>query len=236
MSRTTFLARMRAAVETANGTTVSRRQAAVAERLARPPAHPLPACAKIPAEDRENELIAALEARGADVIVVPELTALPRALENQLQQQTTQLLIGDDPRLADLPWNSPPQPWNPEQKPEDGTAALTHAFAAVAETGTLVLASSAASPATLAFLPETHLVAVARETVVGSFEAAFSRLRTAFPDRLPRAVNLVSGPSRTSDIEGRLVKGAHGPRRLVVILYGAPAETAPAGLPPNAAT
>lgn len=223
MSRTTFLSRVRAAVETASGTTAATRVSAVAGRLANPPTHPLPSCAKAPSEGWEKALIDALEARGTDVIVIPELAALPQAVESLLQQRAAQLLIGDDPRLAALPWSFPPQPWNPEQKPEDGTAALTHAFAAVAETGTLVLASGAPSPATLAFLPETHLVAVARDTIVGAFEAAFARLRVAFPERLPRAVNLVSGPSRTSDIEGRLVKGAHGPRRLVVVLYGAPA-------------
>lgn len=226
MSRSTFLVRVRGAVETASGTTAATRQSAVAGRLAHPPRHPLPICAKARSQDWEKELIAALEARGANVVVIPDLAALPQAVESQLlHEQMAQLLVGDDPRLAVLPWSIPPQRWNPAQKPDDGTAALTHAVAAVAETGTLVLASSAASPATLAFLPETHIVAVARDTIVGSFEAAFSRLRTAFPDRLPRAVNLVSGPSRTSDIEGRLVKGAHGPRRLVVVLYGAPAET-----------
>ena len=220
MSRTAFLTRVRTAVEAASGTTATTRQSAVAGRLTHPPTHPLPACAKAPSQDWEINLIDALEARGAKVIVIPDLATLPQSVESHLQQQTARLLIGDDPRLTTLPWSIPPQRWNPEQKPEDGTAALTHAFAAVAETGTLVLASSAASPATLAFLPETHLVAVARNTVMGSFEAAFTGLRNAFPERLPRAINLVSGPSRTSDIEGRLVKGAHGPRRLVVILYG----------------
>jgi L-lactate dehydrogenase complex protein LldG len=91
----------------------------------------------------------------------------------------------------------------------------------VAETGTLVLASSAANPASLAFLPEFHLVAVPRDGIVASFEDAFARLRArAGPDRFPRAVNLVSGPSRTGDIGGRIVKGAHGPRRLAVLVYG----------------
>ena len=86
----------------------------------------------------------------------------------------------------------------------DGTAALTHAWGAVAETGTLVMTSSAASPASLAFLPELHIVAVARDSIVGSFEEAFGRLGAS---RMPRAVNLVSSPSRTSDIGGRSETG-----------------------------
>ncbi len=91
----------------------------------------------------------------------------------------------------------------------------------MAETGTLVLASGAANPALLAFLPEIHIVAVARNTIAASFEEAFARLGSELsPQRWPRAVNLVSGASRTGDIGGRIVKGAHGPRRLAVFIYG----------------
>jgi L-lactate dehydrogenase complex protein LldG len=93
----------------------------------------------------------------------------------------------------------------------------------VAETGTLVMVSSTASPASLAFLPELHIVALARSDIVASFEDAFTRLAAAPASlRLSRAINLISSPSRTSDIGGRSVRGAHGPRRLAVILYGAP--------------
>ena len=85
------------------------------------------------------------------------------------------------------------------------------------------MASGGANPASLAFLPELHIVALAREDIVASFEDAFARLAAAYPDRLPRAVSLVSGASRTGDIGGKIVRGAHGPRRLAVILYGRPA-------------
>lgn len=133
------------------------------------------------------------------------------------------LVIGDDARLTGLAWlgTVTPELWTPDQTLGDGTAALTHAWAAVAETGTLVLSSNAASPASLAFLPELHIVALARQDIVASFEDAFARLTSENGSRrLPRAVNLVSGASRTGDIGGKIVKGAHGPRRLSVILYG----------------
>jgi L-lactate dehydrogenase complex protein LldG len=73
----------------------------------------------------------------------------------------------------------------------------------------------------LAFLPELHIVALARADLAAAFEDAFARFVAAIaPGRFPRAVNLVSSPSRTSDIGGLSVRGAHGPRRLAVILYG----------------
>jgi L-lactate dehydrogenase complex protein LldG len=96
---------------------------------------------------------------------------------------------------------------------------LSRAVAAVAETGTLVLTSGPANPVTLNFLPETHIVVLAAEDIVGPYEAAFDRVRAAWGQGImPRTVNLVSGPSRTADVGGRLVTGAHGPRRLCVII------------------
>src|SRR5690606_25368435 len=97
--------------------------------------------------------------------------------------------------------------WSPDQALGDGTAALTHAWAAVAETGTLVLSSNAASPASLAFLPELHIVALERGDIAACFEDAFAQLTSeSGTHRLPRAVNLISGASRTGDIGGKIVK------------------------------
>jgi L-lactate dehydrogenase complex protein LldG len=101
----------------------------------------------------------------------------------------------------------------------DDEAGLSHAAAAVAETGTLVLASGADNPVTLSYLPETHIVVVEDKDLVGGYEGAWEKIRARFGRRvMPRTVNFVSGPSRTADIGGQLVMGAHGPRRLCVIL------------------
>lgn len=249
MSRDTIVARVRSALGRDSEATSERRRA-VAGRLASPPRHPVPAFATLNGSEREAQLVRCLEGQGVDVAIVADLTALPAAVEALLARArlSSQLLggdragenqgdgnsqapggsvplaIGDDARLAALAWPGTVAPtlWSPGQTLGDGAAALTHALAAVAETGTLVLVSGPASPGSLAFLPEIHLVAVARDTVVGSFEQAFARLRQEAPLRLPRAVNLVSGASRTGDIGGKIVRGAHGPRRLVVILYGPP--------------
>jgi len=106
--------------------------------------------------------------------------------------------------------------------PAQGTdeTSIAKAFAGVAETGTLVLTSGPANPTTLNFLPETEIVVVRGADVVGGYEDAWDKLRAAFPAGLPRTVNWVSGPSRTADIEQTIVMGAHGPRRLHVIVSG----------------
>ena len=93
---------------------------------------------------------------------------------------------------------------------------MTACLAGVAETGTLVLASGAGSPTTLNFLPDNHIVLLHASQVVAAYEDAWDRLRAL--GSLPRTVNLVTGPSRTGDIEQIIQLGAHGPRRLHVLL------------------
>ena len=96
---------------------------------------------------------------------------------------------------------------------------ITGCHSAIAETGTLVFLTGAQSPSATFLLPETHVAIVRVDQVVPGMEEAFARIR-AERGALPRAVNLVSGPSRTGDIEQTIVLGAHGPRRLHIVLVG----------------
>ena len=104
--------------------------------------------------------------------------------------------------------------------PSDGhdLNAVSAAFAAVAETGTLALVSGADNPTTLNFLPDNHIVVVFAEDVVGDYESVFARLRARLRRRrAPRTLNFITGPSRSADIEQTLLFGAHGPRRLHIV-------------------
>ncbi len=96
---------------------------------------------------------------------------------------------------------------------------LSIAEAAIAETGTLVFWSGPRAPATLAFLSEVHIAVLPLEWLVDHMEDVWTllRKRDGFP---PRALNLVTGPSRTADVEQTMQLGAHGPRRLHLILVG----------------
>jgi L-lactate dehydrogenase complex protein LldG len=132
------------------------------------------------------------------------------------------LRMGTDLHLAALPWKAA---WDISRvfgraEPSD-KACLSLASVAAAETGTLFLASGANNPTSLNFLPEFHLVLVKTSDIVGSYEEAWDRLRATYVERtLPRTVNLIGGPSRTADIEQTIVRGAHGPRRLYVLIQG----------------
>ena len=83
--------------------------------------------------------------------------------------------------------------------------------------GTLVLASAAERPTLLAYLPETSVVVLAADWIEASYEEAWESIR-AMPGGVPRSVNFITGPSRTADIAQKLELGAHGPRRLLVLI------------------
>jgi L-lactate dehydrogenase complex protein LldG len=94
---------------------------------------------------------------------------------------------------------------------------VTGCFAAVAETGTLALLSGPDTPASMALLPETHIAVVPCLRIVRHMEDVFALLRHERGEP-PRALNFISGPSRTGDIEQTIVLGAHGPYRVHLIL------------------
>jgi L-lactate dehydrogenase complex protein LldG len=100
---------------------------------------------------------------------------------------------------------------------------VTSCFAGIAETGTLMLISGPESPTRNNFLPDTHIVVMRGKQVAASYEEGWTRLREARRAAdgsvaLPRTVNFITGPSRTGDIEQRIELGAHGPRRLHIVL------------------
>ncbi|MDP2868083.1 lactate utilization protein C [Methyloversatilis sp.] len=123
------------------------------------------------------------------------------------------------PALAGLDWAASGLDARIGAAGGDDPVGVTGCFRAIAETGTLMLCSGAQSPAVNSLLPETHIAVVQREHIVADMEAAFAVARDAF-ERWPRAVNFVSGPSRTADIEQTIVLGAHGPYRVHLLIVG----------------
>ena len=101
----------------------------------------------------------------------------------------------------------------------DDLVGMTGAFCAIAETGTLMMLSGAETPGATSLLPETHIAVVPEKRIVRAMEDAWALLRAERGDTaMPRAVNFISGPSRTADIEQTLVMGAHGPYRVHIVL------------------
>ena len=123
------------------------------------------------------------------------------------------------PELALLDWRGAGLDIEPRPTTGHDRLAVTGCFCAIAETGTLVFATGADAPTGLLLLADTHVAVVRADRVVPGMEEAFALLREE-RGALPRGVHLVSGPSRTGDIEQTIVLGAHGPFRMHVLVLG----------------
>lgn len=146
---------------------------------------------------------------------VSSLTDVPFAIQDFLQQHHLPQNLVVDAHLNHLSWSPRLHLDYRAALPQDMTS-VSLAFAGVAETGSLVLLSSPASPTTLNFLPENHIILLLKNRLVAHLEEVWKRLRQQ--QTMPRTVNFITGPSRTADIEQTIQLGAHGPRRLHVIL------------------
>ncbi|HYM03282.1 MAG TPA: lactate utilization protein [Stellaceae bacterium] len=162
---------------------------------------------------------------------------VPAAIVEYLSQRNlpSRLVMTPDPQLDGIPWSARPMLEIRRGRAEgDDAVGVSACFAGIAETGTLMLNSGPESPTRNNFLPDTHIVVMRGDQVVATYEDGWTRLRAgrAAADgafAMPRTVNFITGPSRTGDIEQRIELGAHGPRRLHIVLIDEHAGAAAAG-------
>lgn len=219
-SRDTVLASVRRALGV-TGREAPRRQE-VDDRIAGHPRGVIPARTDLPPAERLELFKQMVAAAFGTVDHLPDISAVPGAIADYLRRRNLPMTIlrGQDQRLADIPWHLQPalDVWI---GPSDGRqlAGLSHAFAGVAESGTVVMLSGPDNPSTLNLLPDHHLVVIRAEDVTGTYETVWDRIRALYgPGALPRTVNWITGPSRSGDIEQTLLLGAHGPRSVHVLL------------------
>jgi L-lactate dehydrogenase complex protein LldG len=200
------------------------RASAVADRLGKPVRGLIPARAQLPDRERVALFCDMAEKAAASVVRVRNADQVPKAVGDYLRSKNlpASIRMGGDRRLKALPW-ARLKSLEIKAGPSDGydEAGISHAFAGIAETGTLVLHSGSDNPTTINFLPEHHIVVVDAADVTGDMEAVLTRIRRKFgKGEMPRTLNFVTGPSRSGDIEQKLILGAHGPRGLHVIVVG----------------
>lgn len=220
-ARDTILASIRSSLGV-NGHEAPRRKI-VADRIGGHPAGIVPQRGQLPDQERIALFGKMLEGAAGTLTHVTHADEVPAAIAEFLRRHNLPLSIrrGGDALLAALPWQREPA-LDVTTGASDGyqLASVSHAFGGVAETGTLVLASGPDNPTTLNFLPDNHVVVVEAKAIAGDFETVLTCLREKFGVDLPRVVNMITGPSRSADIEQTLILGAHGPRRLHVIVVG----------------
>ncbi len=168
------------------------------------------------------------QAEGVDTTVaeVASLADVPAAVTDYLAERNlpAEAVMAPDPGFDGIPWSDNPLLSLRRGAPHnDDAIGITPVMAAIAETGTLLMLSGAETPTTLNFMPDNHIAVVRASQVVGTYEETWADLRGREPREgdgnfMPRTVNWVTGPSRTGDIDKTIFLGAHGPRKLHVVL------------------
>ncbi len=219
-ARGAILERVRTALDVSNETPA--RRAAVAARLRDTPVGIVPARGQQP-QTAVVDLFCTMAARAqATVERLVSIADVPLAIADYLRARNlpSTVRMGKDPRLATLPWERAPQlDTRIGASPGDDLAAVSYALGGVGETGTVVLVSGSDNPTTLNFLSEHHIVVLNAGDIQGDYEAVLKRMRAIHgPGAPPRTINMITGPSRSADIEQTLLLGAHGPRALHILV------------------
>jgi len=200
------------------------RKAAVEERLRAAPRGVVPARGRLSGAALVDLFRAEAERVAASVAEVSQAQDIVGEVARYLREHNlpASLRMGADERLNGLDWSGVAVEVSQGPSAGDDLNGLSHAFGAIAETGTLAMVSGADNPTTLNFLPDNHIVVLREADLAGDAETLWDRLRARYGKGLaPRTVNLITGPSRSGDIEQQIVLGAHGPRRLhIIILRG----------------
>ena len=155
--------------------------------------------------------------QSSTVETVATQAAAPVAIARYLAGLNLPLRAVVSPSLVTLDWRAAGIEAAARAAEDSDLVGITTCFCAIAETGTLMLCSAPDHPATVSLLPETHIALVPASRIVPGMEDAWALARAEL-GALPRAVNFVSGPSRTGDIEQTIVLGAHGPYRVHLVM------------------
>jgi L-lactate dehydrogenase complex protein LldG len=150
---------------------------------------------------------------------VDSMAVVPQAVARYLASSNLPKVAVCWPELSELEWQPAGVAVEARAARGDDLVGITGAFCVIAETGTLMMLSGEHTPGATSLLPETHIAVLPASRIVRGMEDAWALLRAEHgADVMPRAVNFISGPSRTADIEQTLVLGAHGPYRVHIIL------------------
>jgi len=157
------------------------------------------------------------EVQASTVDIVAADADVPAAVARYLSDMKLPKTAVVQPALAALEWAGAGLTVEARGARDADLVGITGCFCAVAETGTLMMCSSPDTPAAVSLLPETHIAIVRASRILPYMEDAWNLARAELGS-LPRAVNFISGPSRTGDIEQTIVLGAHGPYRVHLVI------------------
>ena len=160
-----------------------------------------------------DAFVAAVQADGGQATRVADIAAAREYVGGLLGPDATLCFWEGDPLVRSLD----PASLGRETSPAEAFAGITGAAFGVAPTGTLALTYGAGCSRATGLLPDLHIALLRADRVLPTLEEAVAKI---YAGDVPRAMTLVTGASATSDIEKIRVTGAHGPRRVAVVVIG----------------
>jgi len=98
-------------------------------------------------------------------------------------------------------------------------AGISLCLALVAQTGSVLVSATSSGGRGLSILPPHHVVLAETSQMVSDLSEAFEVIEKRYGKDYPTSLSFITGPSRTADIEQQLVLGAHGPKKLTILMY-----------------
>jgi L-lactate dehydrogenase complex protein LldG len=188
---------------------------------ARPATRPVPDY-RLPSwtADPASHFIAKAKASVAQVHEIESVNDAPASIWAIMAEMHLPPLlhVPENSPINALPWTRAPGLILSAAPPDGNECAAAGADYGIAETGTLVFLSGPRSPSSWHFRPGCEFALVMRNTILPRFEDVIAIL--AAEPRLPATLNLITGPSRTADIEQTIELGAHGPRDVHILIAG----------------
>lgn len=169
--------------------------------------------------NRLQRFVVRAEAQASTVAFVSHREQVPAHVAAWLRDQSLSNAVVMTSDLVDLDWAEAGIRAQARVAVDADSVGISSVFRGVVETGTLLLHSGPQTPGSVSLLPETHVALLHVADLADTMETALSDLVHALGG-MPRAVNFISGPSRTGDIEQTIVLGAHGPCRVHIVLIG----------------
>ncbi len=153
----------------------------------------------------------------ATYAIIKDRTELVREVHEYVARhaEKSTITLANNDELSALDWRD--KNVTTHYEPKTISVSVTTASFGIEDTGTLVLKSSPESPTGMNFLPDYHIVALDSVNIVRSMDDVWLSLH-ASGESMPRTINMITGPSKTADIEQDIQFGAHGPKYLHVIL------------------
>jgi L-lactate dehydrogenase complex protein LldG len=203
-------------------TAVNARDAILAAVKAGRRAEPAAAGYALPAwtTDAVGQFVARARSTAADVHEIAHVDDAPEAIWSILVKKNAarSVHIPEVSEASALPWQRAPGLSVMRERPSGSDSAVSFANYGIAETGTLVFCSGERSASAWHYLPGLEFVVMRRALILPRLETVIDAL--AQGGAIPATVNLVTGPSRTADIEQTIERGAHGPRELCILIAG----------------